>query len=208
MQTFLIGRANLTDVSFVWDAKAFGERIRSARGDRKAEAVAGGAEIAPETLSRYENGKMPNISVFVAKRIAEALNTTLGQLLGEEVPTASPVAIGSESIFPIRCEAVNVSAGPGAPWTEYPTKDDRDRHYFYRRSFVRAALNIPEDACGRCNQRAYEDEYITGPLPSRHCALDISRRARSDARDEPLDDARLGVVQPTVRRADERAPVR
>lgn len=146
MQTFLIGRANLTDVSFVWDAKAFGERIRLARGDRKAEAVADGAQIAPETLSRYENGKMPNISVFVAKRIAKALNTTLGQLLGEEVPTASPVAIGSESIFPIRCEAVNVSAGPGAPWTEYPTKDDRGRHYFYRRSFVRAALNIPEDA--------------------------------------------------------------
>lgn len=77
MQTFLIGRANLTDVSFVWDAKAFGERIRSARGARKAEAVADGAAIAPETLSRYENGKMPNISVFVAKRIAGALNTTV-----------------------------------------------------------------------------------------------------------------------------------
>lgn len=180
--------------------------VRAAVADRYPvqKQLAGKMGVSRAALSAWLLGT--HTPLFdSALRLVDEAGLSWASLMGE---SPRPLAIGSESVFPIRCEAVNVSAGPGAPWTEYPTKDDRDRHYFYRRSFVRAALNIPEDACGRCNQRAYEDEYITGPLPSRHCALDISRRARSDARDEPLDNASLGVVEPAVRRADERAPVR
>lgn len=85
----------MTFVSHEFDPKALGERIRAARGGRKVEAVVEGTRFDYSAWSRYENGRVPRVSASHLVEIAEALGTTVGQLLGET--PAPPPAIPPEA---------------------------------------------------------------------------------------------------------------
>lgn len=115
------------------------EAAKRERGTQKRLALR--FDLRDDEVTRIMKGTQVPDPVLGNSLVKELLGLSLSQLLGETpAPAASPVTIGEDVVLPVPCVAVNVSAGPGAPWTEYPSKGPR--HYFYRKSFVRRAIGL------------------------------------------------------------------
>ena len=63
--------------------KAFGETLRSKRGDRPRWEIASKCDLSPETIGRYERGE-GSVSLADAFRIAAALGCNVSELIPEE----------------------------------------------------------------------------------------------------------------------------
>ncbi|MEV0433486.1 helix-turn-helix transcriptional regulator [Nocardia sp. NPDC050413] len=70
--------------------RRLGRRLRTARGDRELNEVAGRAGISPETLRKIESGRMPSPAFGTIVGLAEALTIPLAELA--EVYRAEKIA--------------------------------------------------------------------------------------------------------------------
>ncbi len=111
-----MARITLTVMWGPFDPEAFGKRIALLRGGRKVSSLLAGTGISEAVWSRYENGRIENISVKTVERIAEVLGFPVWHVLGLE-PKPSTADANNVTFVPLVAE--DVAAGFGS-WPTPP----------------------------------------------------------------------------------------
>jgi transcriptional regulator with XRE-family HTH domain len=78
----------------MFDPAQFGERIHTLRRrrDLTLRALGDMANVSYVTVSKIERGKMPQVSVDIVVKLADALGVSVDYLLGRTVQEAIPTS--------------------------------------------------------------------------------------------------------------------
>ncbi|GAA0645615.1 helix-turn-helix transcriptional regulator [Kutzneria viridogrisea] len=90
------------------DSLMLGDRLKAARGRRMTQReLAERAEVSLDLIKSLEQGKRASTTVRTLHRLARALDTTVGQLLGQ--PTALPSATPGSGVLALRAALTPVA---------------------------------------------------------------------------------------------------